>query len=740
MADSKTDKSVFANSLYDYDGSNGKWVPNYRTFDRDNHKSFAGKTMFFQNQSDTNLAKVQAVFYEKIDGSLQTVKTIDLGAIEAGKHASFTIPDEKCSYIEFAVDNNKTPRYSFYGQQDGGETDKSFTYDSAKAFCYVYQTNDSGSWATLQGGNKVYFDATFSKLKTNSANDTGGNYIDTLRQTVRPFITGAKGEGVNSVSGLMTQDSANSNLYYVELNDAYTEIAFSQKNLNNDKINATNGQSTAWETIPQTYKNPCFYADTYDDSVYGKGTRSGYWDAQGKIRDAEKGKEGSDVVDIVKSPFVRQNDVKYVNTTLYVDMQTYTIKDAYKDNKNYEITTSNEDGASKGIGQGTVDVGIYAVVETKVPAGVTGKTKPFLLSVPMTDNEGKNWLYDIDVFPKNQTSYTGIDLIKYGKTGGEITEGTLLDGFKFTLEKWNKTTERWEPITNAAKNGQDNAGDALELTTVNGKISVSSLTKGIYRFTEIDGPADGAANSDYIIDTKTHYIFEAKEDENNAGQLTIANVTEDAEANWNDGGVYNYTAVKTAEGKLAIVVDNYKPDLNKTVQKREKNTTTGEHDYVNDTDYSVGDEITYKLEVVVPENVADLKTFYVEDHPNDTKQLQYVAGSISVKASGQTASLEADTDYKFTEDETNGGFKIDFKAMNAPTVGNYKGQTLTITYKYKLLKDASLAVTGNVNKAELTYSHNAKTGTDEHENDNPHKIHDEAVVYTFATNIVKKGR
>ena len=77
--------------------------------------------------------------------------------------------------------------------------------------------------------------------------------------------------------------------------------------------------------------------------------------------------------------------------------------------------------------------------------------------------------------------------------------------------------------------------------------------------------------------------------------------------------------------------------------------------------------------------------------------------------------------------------------MNAPTVGNYKGQTLTITYKYKLLKDASLAVTGNVNKAELTYSHNAKTGTDEHENDNPHKIHDEAVVYTFATNILKKG-
>lgn len=58
-----TAKSEFANSLYD--GNTKTWVKNYQTFDRNNHKSFAGKTMFFQNQSDTNLAKVQAVFYRK---------------------------------------------------------------------------------------------------------------------------------------------------------------------------------------------------------------------------------------------------------------------------------------------------------------------------------------------------------------------------------------------------------------------------------------------------------------------------------------------------------------------------------------------------------------------------------------------------------------------------------------------------------------------------------------------------
>ena len=318
FVDKWTEKSEFANSLYDYDGSNWKLVPNYQTFDRNNHKSFAGKTMFFQNQSNATLAKVQAVFYEKIDGSLQTVKTIDLEAIEAGKHASFTIPDENCSYIRFLVSGEETPRYSFYGQQDGGETDKFFTYDSAKAFCYVYQTNDSGSWTTLQGENRVYFDATFSKMKTNSPNDAGGNYSIPAAGKTDVYYR-AKGAGVNFVSGSMTQDSPNSNLYYVELNAAYTEIAFSQGDLTNDTISANNGQSTAWEIIPQTYENPCFYADTYDDSVYGKGPRSGYWDKKGEIRDAEKGKGKTNdpVVNVPSAAFTPEHDTKYINTTLY---------------------------------------------------------------------------------------------------------------------------------------------------------------------------------------------------------------------------------------------------------------------------------------------------------------------------------------------------------------------------------------------------------------------------------------
>lgn len=310
-----TNKSVFANNLFD--GENSNWVQNYQPFDPNNHQMFAGKTMLFQNQSDRELTDVKAIFYEND----QEVETIDLGAlgtIAVGKRVSFKIPEKNCTYIRFIVGGVETPLYSFYGQQDGGATDKSFIYDSGKAFCYIYQTNDSGSWATPQGKNKIYFDATFSKMETNSPNDAGGDYSIPAAGKTDVYYR-AKGAGVNFVSGSMTQDSPNSNLYYVELNAAYTEIAFSQGDLTNDTISANNGQSTAWEIIPQTYENPCFYADTYDDSVYGKGPRSGYWDKKGEIRDAEKGKGKTNdpVVNVPPADFTPESNTKYINTTLY---------------------------------------------------------------------------------------------------------------------------------------------------------------------------------------------------------------------------------------------------------------------------------------------------------------------------------------------------------------------------------------------------------------------------------------
>ena len=57
-----------------------------------------------------------------------------------------------------------------------------------------------------------------------------------------------------------------------------------------------------------------------------------------------------------------------------------------------------------------LDLGLYLLVETKVPEMVTSTTDPFLVSIPMTtvngtnaDNGGTTWIYDITLDPKNLT-------------------------------------------------------------------------------------------------------------------------------------------------------------------------------------------------------------------------------------------------------------------------------------------------------------------------------------------------
>lgn len=424
-----------------------------------------------------------------------------------------------------------------------------------------------------------------------------------------------------------------------------------------------------------------------------------------------------------------------VTIDTYVDVENNAIRnpDNYSEAQSnlYTAITGETGNAGTGTAKIELPVGMYAVVETNVPAGVTERTPAFLVSVPMTDNAGKNWLYDIEVFPKNKTSYTGVTLHKQGKTGGVSATATALEGFNFKLEKWNDTNKNWITITSEAEGGKDNAGNKNVETTTgsDGKITIGSLTQGIYRFTETGGPA----NSEYIIDTKTHYVFEVRQDKT-TGQLVVAPITEGTTKDWDDAN-NNYDCVKKlgADTVFSIVVDNYKPDLTKSVQNREKGED-GNFGYNQDADYSANDTVNYKLDVVVPENIADLKTFYVEDNPASKDALQYIDGSVKVFAGDK--ELAANTDFK-VDKTTAGGFKVDFKAVTFATINAHKGQTITIKYQYKLTDKANSTVSGNVNNAELNYSHKAKTG--EGEDDEPRKIHNEGVVYTFATNILKKG-
>lgn len=371
-------------------------------------------------------------------------------------------------------------------------------------------------------------------------------------------------------------------------------------------------------------------------------------------------------------------------------------------------------------------LGLYLVLETETPDSVRTACEPFFVSVPMTkvstDTNGglTDWLYDVHVFPKNSTAYGQAVLQKVGKQSGTDTEVTAMQSYKFKLYKKNEDGT-WTWIEKKPANGVDNAGEWLDaanktgvLTTgADGKISVSGLTKGVYAFVE----TEVNANDGYILDSGIAYVFKIGDN----GEM-VAATEADVEGVQKPENVKSFDT--TAFSGAQVKVKNYKPDFKKEI--------TGH----KDADYGIGDDVPYTLTVNVPENVAKLKTFTVSDEMNSDQLV--VNSDIDVKGKvgeAEETTFKEGTEYTLTITSAEGksGFTI---AFNTKEIAAYAGGTITITYTAKLQDGASVGAVGNVNSADLKYSKKTDITTEE---DTPYDIHDEAVVYTFKTGILKKG-
>ena len=83
-----------------------------------------------------------------------------------------------------------------------------------------------------------------------------------------------------------------------------------------------------------------------------------------------------------------------------------------------------------------MEQGLYLVVETRVPEMVTSTCNPFFVSLPMTTIDGSEWLYDLTVYPKNQTGNPTLSKTvresknSTGKHNGSLTD--IADGFEHT--------------------------------------------------------------------------------------------------------------------------------------------------------------------------------------------------------------------------------------------------------------------------------------------------------------------
>lgn len=430
-----------------------------------------------------------------------------------------------------------------------------------------------------------------------------------------------------------------------------------------------------------------------------------------------------------------------------------------------KVTVKNSDGSeAKNV---SLPLGLYLVIETKTPDQVTTPCQPFLVSVPMTVKENgeassyvpTEWLYDVHVYPKNKTDYGEITLIKKGQVGNDEANETL-SGVTFKLYKFvgtkgtdgkispftttnytddlnnTDTAMAWKQIKQSSTAAGDNTGAEIGtnglLTTGSagndlGKITVSGLSAGYYCFVE----QDVGNNKAFITDQTPHY-FEVKG--KTSQEITVTN----------DGAVTE-KAGSTALANLELTVTDPRPDVEKKVKDRVK-ANENDDEYVKASDYSVGDNVPYKVTVKVPEVLLTATpkegdennfVFEVTDTPENLKNNQ----DVKVNTSAGEEYKGEGVDISYTTPENGFTAKFTQAALQAlvgnKTDGSYN-DTFTITYTAKLLKGADMTVNGNKNTINLKYSN--KIDADGKINPGTSsEIEDGAVVYTFSIHVKKLG-
>ena len=197
------------------------------------------------------------------------------------------------------------------------------------------------------------------------------------------------------------------------------------------------------------------------------------------------------------------------------------------------------------------------------------------------------------------------------------------------------------------------------------------------------------------------------------------------------------------EKNLELTVTDPRPDVEKKVKDRAPAKDGDE--YVEASDYSVGDNVPYKVTVKVPEvlltatpkeNEADNFVFEVTDTPENLKNNQdvkvYTSANEEYKGAGVNISYDA-PENGFTAKFTQAALQ---ELVGTKADGSYN-DTFTITYTATLLKGADMTVNGNKNTINLKYSN--KIDADGKINPDTSEIEDGAVVYTFSIHVDKRG-
>ena len=122
-----------------------------------------------------------------------------------------------------------------------------------------------------------------------------------------------------------------------------------------------------------------------------------------------------------------------------------------------------------------LEQGLYLIVETRVPENVTSTCNPFFVSLPMATIDGSEWLYDLTVYPKNQTGNPTLDkTVREAKNSTGKNIGTLTD-----------TTDGYAHTTTAS------VGDTVDYQIISTLPTITSKVSALSEYTYVDTLSKG---------------------------------------------------------------------------------------------------------------------------------------------------------------------------------------------------------------------------------------------------------
>ena len=307
-----------------------------------------------EKKSNTDPGSVEKLYFDNLSFKTGNDVTIKIGDKDATKVEADTDVKDTLSY-DLKANNITLAKDTVISVTTNGTTYRFYPNgnDNLITFSGSNLCAKGKYQASAPNTNTVYFDATLSKLSYDKSTNT--NYTMPMSETIRYHAWNSKEDFDDGVLTKMQERSDGthtwSDVYRAELNKEYKYILFySNANDNDSNIPNTSNTKTANKTydltIPTGMPNPCFYADSSDDSTYEGKLRSGYWgqlysirDADGKTKDGvdgnDKAQQDSCIVDIPTEDYTRRSDTLYVNTTLYDYYTDYELngfnRDKYKD-------------------------------------------------------------------------------------------------------------------------------------------------------------------------------------------------------------------------------------------------------------------------------------------------------------------------------------------------------------------------------------------------------------------------